>query len=211
MRRLLRKIGHLVTGKAEAAAPDGVLARFKAHVMGDAVPASNVLAPDDAAIQQYEEAGALSPPLPFDSLVLLYLTANSLRQNVDAMATNVDGFGWRPVLTLQGLFGERAVDAVRELHAAKGTELTEDQAKATVEEWRREAIRERHRMTHFFESLNPEETFTAMRKKTRQDLEVLGNGAWEWRRNKIGALALAVHVPFVTVRLLPLDEKAIDV
>lgn len=207
MLRVLKKLfgRHVETRKG-----DGMVARFKAHIAGEGLE-TNVLAPDDAAVQQFESAGALSPPLPFDQLLALFFTSNALRQNVDAMSTNVDGFGWRPVPTLPGLLGPNRAKVVKQFQSMRGIELDDDAAQKLADEWKREAEQERHRLVHFFEYINHEDTFTDLRKKTRQDREVLGNGAWEWLRNREGALRVATHIPFVTVRLVALDKDSTKV
>ncbi|AKQ68220.1 Phage-like element PBSX protein xkdE [Myxococcus hansupus] len=43
----------------------------------------------------FSDAGALQPPYEPEALCLLVEHSNSLRQNVDACATNIDGFGFR--------------------------------------------------------------------------------------------------------------------
>ena len=45
--------------------------------------------------QAFASAGALDPPYDPEALCLLMEHSNSLRQNVDAYATNIDGFGHR--------------------------------------------------------------------------------------------------------------------
>jgi capsid portal protein len=53
----------------------------------------------------FADAGALAPPYDPEAMCLLVEHSNSLRQNVDAYATNIDGFGFRfdPVID----FGKR--------------------------------------------------------------------------------------------------------
>src|SRR5699024_5234388 len=45
--------------------------------------------------EAFASAGALVPPYDPEALCLLVEHSNSLRQNVDAYATNIDGFGHR--------------------------------------------------------------------------------------------------------------------
>lgn len=208
MLRALRKLfgRHAETRNGEG----GMVARFKAHIAGEGLE-TNVLAPDDAAMAEFEGAGALSPPLPFDQLLTLFFTSNALRQNIDAMATNVDGFGWRPVSTLPGLMGPNRAKVVKEFEAMRGRALSDDEAQKLADEWKQIAERERHRLVHFFEFINHDDTFTDLRKKTRQDRETLGNGAWEWQRNREQMLRVATYIPFVTVRLCPLDKQSTPV
>lgn len=206
MKRFLQRIAGSVRKGRDGG---GMLERYKAHVIGEGVEPS-ALAPEDGAQKAFGAAGALEPPLPFHNLVMLLLTSNSLRQNIDALVTNIAGFGWRPVPTID-VFGADAPDVVREFHTSRGREIDADAAARLAKEWRREAARERDRLLHFFEFVNPEATFEEIRKRSHQDKELLGNAAWEMVRNRVDDLALISHVPFVTMRLMPLDEHAIDV
>ena len=69
---------------------------LKAVVVGSRVqdPASRPGGEDDSAAA-FANAGALVPPYDPESLCLLVEHSNSLRQNVDSYATNIDGFGYR--------------------------------------------------------------------------------------------------------------------
>ena len=53
------------------------------------------LAAGEDANTAFLSAGALSPPYDPHALCLVFEHSNSLRQNVDAYATNIDGFGHR--------------------------------------------------------------------------------------------------------------------
>jgi PBSX family phage portal protein len=66
-------------------------------------------------------------------------------------------------------------------------------------------------MHNFFNYINPEKTFTELRREARLDHELLGNSAFEVVRSKDGKPALLTHVPFVTVRILPLDEQRVEI
>ena len=203
-------LARLVPWISKGDQPAGMLARFKAHIVDGGGVETHALAPGDSAMRVFGKAGALEPPLPFLQLQLLITTSNALRQNIEALATNVDGFGWRPEPTLD-LFGTDAVEVVREYHAMRGKDLDDEEAAKITKRWRLEAEQERDRMIHFFEFIDPQGTFTELRKKRRFDYEGLGNAAWEVVRNKVGDLAVMSHVPFVSMRMLPLDEKSITV
>ncbi len=197
---------------AKADAPEGtVLGRFKAHLASVGVQ-TNALAPDDAVLRQFNEHGALEPPLAFESLVALYFASNSLQPNIAAYKTNIDGFGWRPEPTIDFNAGN-ALELVKNLLTMRGggTEPDQTTLEQTFATWKKEAAIERARMVHFFEYLNTEDTWTAIRQKMRQDYEILGNAACEIVRNAEGELALLNPVPFVTMRMLPLDDHAIEV
>ena len=69
---------------------------LKAVVVGaeERTPAS--LPGGEASSELFTSAGALEPPYDPLALCLLMEHSNSLRQNVDAYAVNIDGFGHRP-------------------------------------------------------------------------------------------------------------------
>ncbi|MFP2964097.1 hypothetical protein ACLEPN_41900 [Myxococcus sp. 1LA] len=75
-------------------AEERVQSILKAVVVGARVdePASRPGGEESVA---FSEAGALQPPYEPEALCLLVEHSNSLRQNVDAYATNIDGFGYR--------------------------------------------------------------------------------------------------------------------
>ena len=68
---------------------------LKAVVVGSRVqdPASRTAGEDTSSA--FTSAGALLPPYDPETLCLLVEHSNSLRQNVDAYATNIDGNGYR--------------------------------------------------------------------------------------------------------------------
>ena len=73
---------------------------FKAMVLGDDLPAS--VSPGESNTA-FSDAGALEPPYDPEMLCRLMEHSNSLRQNIDAYATNIDGFGHRlePAIDLE--------------------------------------------------------------------------------------------------------------
>ena len=85
----------MTTPDAIHAADERLQTLLKAHVVGATVqdPASRPAGEDTAAA--FTSAGALIPPYDPETLCLLVEHSNSLRQNVDAYATNIDGNGYR--------------------------------------------------------------------------------------------------------------------
>jgi PBSX family phage portal protein len=67
---------------------------------------------------------------------------------------------------------------------------------------------ERARLENFFDLVNPTGSFEALRKQTRQDLEITGNAYWEVLRNKRGEIARFILVPPTSVRCTALDEHS---
>jgi PBSX family phage portal protein len=194
---------------------------LKAFVLGAGV--------DDAASRSAEEsafvgAGALEPPYDPWVLCQVFEHSNSLRPNVDAYGTNIDGFGHRfePVVDFDSedaprkiadfLRVERAWQAEQgTLPAGAALEPTDDEVQAAVRQLGLVARAERARLEAFFDSCTFDESFISLRRRTRQDLEVCGNAYWEVLRSGAGKVARFVHIPAHTMRLMPLDCEAVEV
>ncbi|MBN1632142.1 MAG: phage portal protein, partial [Thermoleophilia bacterium] len=212
------------TEQAAHAAEDRLQAILKAVVVGaeDSVPAS--VPGGEETLTQFTEAGAIEPP--YDPLALCLLTehSNSLRQNVDAYAVNIDGFGHRlePAIDFEdeGANEQVAECIYLERVAARDrgdlpedAELepsTEDVATRRAELQRLARV-ERARLTSFFSFCCFDHSFVDLRRRSRQDLEVTGNAYWEVLRNGKGEVARLVYVPSYTVRLLSLDVEPVEV
>ncbi|QVW70514.1 phage portal protein [Myxococcus xanthus DZ2] len=216
--------GQPVTVPADVhVAEERLQAILKAVVVGARVdePASRPGGEDALA---FSEAGALQPPYEPEALCLLVEHSNSLRQNVDAYATNIDGFGYRfePAIDFDGDGAqEKVADAMAlERLAARdagtlpsGTPLrpTDEEVAAHAEEVRQQARVEKARLESFFDFCCFDSSFVELRRRTRHDLEVTGNAYWEVLRDGKGDIARFVYVPSYTVRLLPLDKEAVEV
>ena len=83
---------------------------FKALVLGADLPAS---LPGGELDTAFAEAGALSPPYDPETLCRLFEHSNSHRPNVDAYATNIDGFGHRLDPPVGAPWGAQATSAAR--------------------------------------------------------------------------------------------------
>lgn len=189
---------------------EGPLQRYKAHVVGTGLDV-NQLGADAHTLNTFSDSGALQPPLPFEQIAALLLTSNALRQNIDAMITNVDGFGWRPKPTVD-LFGAIPEIKITEILWAKnGKKPDEALVAKTLEEWKQQALIERRKFIHFFKSISPEHTWVQVRKKLRQDYEQLGNGALEIVRNAANDIGRIEHIPFMTMRIMPREKTTIKV
>src|SRR5690606_33763706 len=150
--------------------------------------------------------------------------SNSLRQNVDAYATNIDGFGHRfdPAIDFEAddadqrvanaIYLERAAARDRgELDLGSSLEPTPEEVAARKRELQQLARIQRARLESFFDFCCFDHSFVDLRRRTRQDLEVCGNAFWEVLRDGRGEVARLVYVPSFTVRLLPLDRSPTDV
>lgn len=85
----------------------------KAVILGGELAVSNTVDVDDRAQKIFSRAGAIEPPYDPATLTLLIEHSNSLRQNIDAYVTNIDGFGHRFDPTLD-LDSDQTFDIVRE-------------------------------------------------------------------------------------------------
>ncbi|MGE5551505.1 MAG: phage portal protein [Bacteroidota bacterium] len=156
----------------------------KARVISAPV-ASNKMAEDPFA-QMYGDGGVLEPL--YDQQILSQLPEYSdiLPQCIGAMETNVDAFGF--------MFDEQPW-----VKKDKDGKLPP------------EAEAEKQRLNDWFEYCNPELSFTAIRRRTRRDLESTGNAYWELLRNGVGELAGIEHIEAYTMRLTKLDLEPIEV
>lgn len=168
---------------------------------------------------------AIDPPFDLETLCILVENSNALRQNTDAMATNIDAFGHRfePVLDFTK---PTVTDQIRELlmqQKAKDKDLSsmspeelmglvpsDEEVEQAKEAWEIISSIEKGRAESFFKSLNPIETFTDIRMATREELELLGNSAWEVIRENpedpLSPIAQVYFVPFMNVRLIRSDS-----
>lgn len=209
---------------AARAVQDRHQAILKALVLG-ATPAERASSVGGEGVGAlFGAAGALEPPYDPEALCLLFEHSNSLRQNVDAYATNIDGFGYRlePAIDFDADDADRHVGECIYLERLAARERGDLAADAELEpkpddvrERRRELVQlaraERARLAAFFESCSFDHSFVELRRRTRQDLEVTGNAYWEVLRNAKGEIARLVYVPSFTMRLLPLDAAPVEI
>jgi len=159
---------------------------YKAQVLGGKeIVTSNKLEEDPFA-RLYGEGGVIEPPYDLRVLTLLPEYSNILPQCIEAMETNIDGFGFT-------------------LEPVEGVTLGPDG------KYPSEVEAERRRIRNFFRYCNPDESFTKIRRKTRRDLETTGNAYWEILRNGKGEIAGIEHLESYTMRLTPLDPEPTDI
>ena len=149
-------------------------------------------------------------------LAILFEHSNSLRQNVNSYATNIDGFGHRfdPVIDLDAPDIDERIALAIEFGRARKVGEDEEVAEATAEEvaaakkkLTRDMRMEKARIENFFEFCSPDTSFVTLRRWTRQDLEVMGYACWEVIRDKAGRVSQFIYVPAFTIRLLPMDPE----
>lgn len=201
----------------------------KAHFIGQDVQGSNARMAEERQRDDrlFEQSGAIGTPYSPDTMVRLFEHSNSLRQNVDSYGVNIDGNGHRfePVIDLDADMAHEAVrDAMfvealiaaetGEANAKDGTTPqipTDEEVDRRIEVMRTEMRLEKSKLMAFFDFCVADESFISLRRKTRQDKEIMGNGFWEILRNSAGEPAQFVYVPGFTVRLLPIDRNPIEV
>lgn len=192
----------------------------KAHFVAIDVPKSNVNPAGETAADSaiFNRSGALRPPYDPNTLCMLYEHSNALRQNVDAYAVNIDGNGHRfePTIDLESDDVEEIIrdamlfDSIHENGDVAVGAPTEDEVSDRIDVLRAEMRVERQRLTTFFDFACVDEPFTTLRKKSRQDKEVMGNAYWEVLRNGEGQPAQFNYVPAFTIRLLPRDRTPVE-
>lgn len=148
--------------------------------------ASNVM-PDDPFAGQYGD-GILEPPYNLEWLSTRPDESNILPQCIQAMACNVDGFGY----TL-------------EPRDAKSVDPDGDGV------YPPEVERERARINAFFDFCNPNISYAEIRRRTRIDIESTGNAYWEIVRDGKGEPCWIEPVPSYTVRLTKLEDDPVEV
>ena len=87
-------------------------------------------------------------------------------------------------------------------------EPTDDEVTKRMASIRREMLREKLAAEKFFSFCTVDQSFEALRMKTRQDVETTGNGYWEVLRNEDGEIVQFNYVPGYTVRLMALEANA---
>lgn len=158
----------------------------------------------------FVHADVIEPPLPLEVLVRVYEESNSLRQNIDAMSTNVDGFGFEIVPSMP-LEGAEAEGLVADKMEDEKSDPTPEAVKERLADFVKAAGRERRRAKNFFQFCC-DEGFIELRRRSRDDLEALGNFYWEILRDKTGRISRFVHLPAYTMRLTKLgDSVDVDV
>lgn len=207
-----------------------VVPMVKAHLVGrERIADSNVTPTPDEAQSVFISTGAIEPPYDLDTLCALLENSNSLRQNIDAYVTNVDAFGHRfePVIDLDASDADQRIANaiyIERLKLKEDPKRNADPAVAaldpipTVDEIakRKKEVAglmrmEKSKLENFFDFSCVDISFVTLRRRTRQDIEVLGNGYWEVLRNGGGDIVQFVYVPGFTVRLLPMDPQLVDV
>ena len=121
----------------------------------------------------------IAPPFEPWHLVCTALESAVLPPSIDAMATNIGGFGTElvPMFETEDAVGGQPLDVPPE------------------------AIEERGRLKLFVHACNPKLGLTGLMYQTDHDIETVGYGAVEVLRDRLGNPAALEHVPAYTLRL----------
>lgn len=206
---------------------DLIVKAFDLGGAGDSIGSSSAKQdPSEDRSGIFKKAQAIDPPYDPEALCEVFEASNSLRQNVDAYAVNIDGFGNRfePALDMdQEDADEQISDAIvlERLHAKERTGNAVEDIESVVPgadeiEKRKKKVAlemriELARLNSFFAFAAQDRSFPSLRKITRQDLEVLGNAYWEVLRDRGNRVRRLVWVPGWTIRLRNLIPEPIEV
>jgi PBSX family phage portal protein len=170
----------------------------------------------------FTAAGAIEPPYSPKQLIRIAENSSILQQNVSSYETNIDGNGYH----LQPLFKtdsddrrqviENAIYVERLLAKERGEVVLEFKPTAEEIEKKLQEVTDTMRLEHFratkfFDSCTVGSSFTKLRRNTRVDLEVTGNGYWEVLRDKKDQIAQFEYLPSHSMRLLPVHDAWVDV
>jgi PBSX family phage portal protein len=154
---------------------------------------------------------------------LLYEQSDALRENVDAYATNIDSWGHRfvPAMDLdaddiegrifEALFAHRVeTRGLLDVESVAALEPTPDAVAAALRRVRLLSRAERARIEAWFDSCT-ETTFVALRRQTREDLEITGNAYWEVVRDARRMPARLSFTSSMSMRITKLDNGSVKV
>ena len=140
--------------------------------------------PDDPYAKLVSAGNAIAPPLDLMVLTMMEENNTELRQCIDAMVTNIEGFGGRLVLNMTREEYEKNQSAIDS---------------------------ERKKIRAFMLNFDPDDDITSLRSKSRRDYELTGNFYWELIPPLRGDLNQIVAMKFTeshTVRVVKQDEKS---
>lgn len=195
----------------------------KAFVIGDDAPKrKDSNAATEAATAVFTAAQALEPPYSPALLNDVFENSATLRPNVDSYVQNIDSNGWHlePVVDLDGEDARDIVadamrlerlDAIDRGMMVDSTIPTDAEIEERVAQIESAMQLERFRLDSFFLACTVEESFVSLRRKTRQDLEVSGNGYWEILRDTRGRIVQFVYLPAHTMRLRAQGSEFVEV
>ena len=136
----------------------------------------------DPFTEMYKNSQVLKPPYDPIKLFRIKEESDTLTACVDAMKSNIEGFGYDIVYV-----GNNPDDQ------------NSDQA-----------LREYDTLYDFFDNINEDEGYTSIAIKKREDLETIGFGAYEVLRSRNKQLFSMYHAPTIYIRIVAYN-KDIDI
>jgi len=143
-------------------------------------------ASDDPFEMLVREGRVLEPPFDLMTLSMLPENNSELSPCIEAMAANIDGYGYRFVSRLQ----MDDPDIPKDLKKSIDAEMVY--------------------LQNFFSYACLKDSFLAFRKKVRRDLETTGNAWFEIVRSVSGRIQGFNHIPAYQMRLGPVDKEPIQ-
>lgn len=141
---------------------------------------------DDPFEALIREGRVLEPPFDLMTLSMLPENNSELSPCISAMASNIDGYGYRFVPRIQ----MDDPDLPKDLKAEIDAEMVY--------------------LQNFFTYVSLKDSFTAFRKKIRTDLETTGNAWFEIIRSVSGKIQGFNHIPSYQMRLGSVDQEPIQ-
>jgi PBSX family phage portal protein len=163
--------------------PTTVEVAKNAEMAGSTTPDKTTLKTPDQVTSLTESGRLILPPYNLRELSTLREYSSELGQCLEAMTVNIEGYGHRYVPRID--------------------------MKAAPEDVKNDAKQELAEMQNFFEYVDVDEGFVALRLKTRMDIESNGNGFWEVIRNVGGEIVEFKHVPSYQMRLGRVEETQV--
>lgn len=138
---------------------------------------------EDELNAKVRTVGTIEPPLEPMVLTMMEENSSELRQCIDAMEINIEGFGGRLALVnMSPEENEKNKDAI---------------------------AREKRELKAFLMNFHPDDNLTAFRRKTRRELELVGNAYWELIPNKRMTKIVAMDlVEAHTIRITKQDKTS---
>lgn len=180
-----------------------------AEAPGGGIGTSNLRAREE---EQFTELGALPNPYPPEMLVRLYERSSALRPCVEALVTNVHGFGqrWVPRLNLAAPDADAQIaQAILSERLYDGDDDPADPTPEEVDARRKQIVRgmelERLRLNAFIENVN-QDGFLELRRRCWTDYEITGNCYFEVLRDARGRISRLNYAPSTNMRLQKLER-----
>lgn len=194
-----------------------------------------------SAEEMWMDLGAIAPPYDPVSLMALYEVSNSLRQNVEAYRQNIEGFGHafspridldkegaeervREAILIERLHDKSAeIDGMEDEGTKTPEQISELRDNMEIEEPSETEVKERIELLRgqirqqlqiaqaWFQNCGEGKSFIELRKDKREDMEVIGHGAWEFLRDNRNRLRRIAYVPGFTVYPVKDEGKRTEV